>query len=99
MHNLLTYLKQCLCSNANLALCIVFKYGCRYEFGLLILITMGSKKLQSKISTRNQNNTEEIRDKDRERKRKKKAIFRGEEVAHPPMMGQSNAIANNIGMI
>ena len=60
---------------------------------------MGSKKCRSKISTRNQSNTEEIREKERERKRKKRAILRGEEVANQPMMGESNAIANNIGMI
>ena len=60
---------------------------------------MESKKRRSKISTRNQNNTKEIRDKDKERKKKKRAILRGEEVANQPMMGESNAIANNIGMI
>ena len=60
---------------------------------------MGSKKRRSKISTWNQSNTEEIREKDRERKRKKRAILRGEEVANQPMMGESNAIANNIGII
>ena len=59
---------------------------------------MGRKKRQSKISTRNQINTKEIREKDRERKRKKRAILRGEEVANQPMMGESNAIANNIGI-
>ena len=60
---------------------------------------MGSKKRRSKIFTRNQSNTEEIREKDREIKRKKRAILRGEEVANHPMMGESNAIANNIAMI
>ena len=51
------------------------------------MITMGSKKHRSKISSRNQINTEEIREKDRERKRKKRAILGGEEVANQPMMG------------
>ena len=60
---------------------------------------MGSKKRRSKISTRNQSNTEEIREKDREIKRKKIAILRGEEVANQRMMGESNAIVNNIGII
>ena len=61
---------------------------------------MGSKKRRNKISyTRNQSNAEEIREEDRERKRKKRAILRGEEVANQPMMGESNAITNNIGMI
>ena len=60
---------------------------------------MGSKNRRSKISIRNQINTEEIREKDRERNRKKRAILRGEEVANQPMMGESNAIANNIGII
>ena len=60
---------------------------------------MGSKKRRSKISTRNQINTEEIREKYRERKRKKRAILKGEVVANQPMMGESNAIANNIGII
>ena len=59
---------------------------------------MGSKKHRSKISTRNQSNTKEIREKDRERKRKKRAILRGE-FANQPMMRESNAIATNIGMI
>ena len=59
---------------------------------------MGSKKRRSKISSRNQSNTEEIREKDRER-RKKRAILRGEEVANQSIMGESNAIANNIGII
>ena len=59
---------------------------------------MGSKK-HRKISTRNQSNTEEISEKYRERKRKKRAILIGEEVSNQPMMGESNAIANNIGMI
>ena len=62
-------------------------------------ITMGSKKRRSKISTRNQRNTEEIREKDRERKRKKRAILRGEEVANQPIIGELNAIPNNIGII
>ena len=52
---------------------------------------MGSKKRQSKISTRNQSNIEEIREKDRERKRKKRPILRGEEVANQRMKGESNA--------
>ena len=99
LHNWLTYLKQCLCSNANLALCIVFRYCCRYGFGLLILITMGSKKRWSKISSRNQSNTQKIREKDRERKRKKRAILRGEEIANQPIMGELNVIAINIGII
>ena len=60
---------------------------------------MGSKKHRSKISSKNQNNIEEIREKDRERKRRKRAILRGEEVANQPMMGESNVISNNIGMI
>ena len=60
---------------------------------------MGSKKRRSKISTRNQSNIEEIREKDRERKREKRAILRGEEISNQPMMGESNAIANNIGII
>ena len=60
---------------------------------------MGSKKRQSKISISNQSNTEEIREKDRERKRKKRAILRGEEVENQPMMQESNAIADNIGII
>ena len=59
---------------------------------------MGSKKRRSKISSRNQINTKEIREKDRERKRKKRAILRGEEVSNQAMMGESNAIANNIGI-
>ena len=49
---------------------------------------MGSKKRRSKISFRNQSNTEEIREKDGERKRKKRAILRGEEVANQPIMGE-----------
>ena len=60
---------------------------------------MGSKKRPSKISTRNQSNTKEIREKGRERRRKKRAILRGGEVANQPMMGESNSIANNIGII
>ena len=60
---------------------------------------MGRNKHRSKISTSNQSNTEEIREKDREKKRKKRAILRGEEVANQPMMGESNSIANNIGLI
>ena len=60
---------------------------------------MGSKKNWSKISTRNQSNTKEIREKDRERKRKKRAILRGDRFANQPIMGESNAIANNIGTI
>ena len=51
---------------------------------------MGSNKSRSKISTKNQSNTEEIREKDRERKRKKRAILRGEELANQAMMGESN---------
>ena len=43
---------------------------------------MGSKKRRSKISTRNQSNTEEIREKYGEIKRKKRAILRGEDVAN-----------------
>ena len=60
---------------------------------------MGSKKNRSKISSRNQSNIKEIREKDKERKRKKRAILIGEAVANQPMMGESNAIANNIGII
>ena len=60
---------------------------------------MGIKKPQNKISTRNQSNTEEIREKDRERKRKKRAILRGEEVVNQPIIGELNAISNNIGII
>ena len=60
---------------------------------------MGSKRHRSKISSRNQSNTEEIKEKDRERKRKKRAILRGEEVTNQHMMGESNAIAKNIGII
>ena len=60
---------------------------------------MRSKKRQSKISSRNQSNTEEIREKDRERKRKKRAILRGEEVANQPILGELNVISNNIGII
>ena len=60
---------------------------------------MGSKKRRSKISSRNQSNTKEIREKDTERKRKKRAILRGEEVANQPIIGELNAIANNIGII
>ena len=61
---------------------------------------MGSKKHRSKISSRNQSNTEEIREKDRERKRNKRAILRGrEEVANQPILGELNAIFNNIGII
>ena len=59
---------------------------------------MGSKKRRSKISSRNQSNTEEIREKYRERKRKKRAILKGEEVVNQAMMGESNAMANNIGI-
>ena len=77
----------------------MFTYCCRCEFGLLILITIGRKKRRIKISTRNQINTEEIREKNRERKRKKRAILRGKEVTNQPMMGESNAIANNIGIL
>ena len=51
---------------------------------------MGRKKRRSTISSRNQRNTKEIREKDRERKRKKRAILRAEEVANQPMMGESN---------
>ena len=64
-----------------------------------MFITMGSKKRRSKISSRNQSNTKEIREKDTERKRKKRAILRGEEVANQPIIGELNAIANNIGII
>ena len=60
---------------------------------------MGSKKHRSKISSRNQSNTEEIREKDRERKREKRAILRGEEVANQPTIGELNVISNNIGII
>ena len=60
---------------------------------------MGSKKHRSKISTRNQSNTVEIREKDREKQRGKKTILTGEEVANQPMMGESNSIANNICII
>ena len=60
---------------------------------------MGSKKRWSKISSSNQSNTEEIREKDRERKRNKRAILRGEEVASQPILGELNAISNNIGII
>ena len=56
---------------------------------------MGRKKCQSKISSRNQSNTE----KDRERKRNKRAILRGEEVANQPILGELNSIFNNIGVI
>ena len=59
---------------------------------------MGSKKRRSKISCRNQSNTKEIREKDRERKRNKRAILRGE-VANQPILGELNAIFNNIGII
>ena len=58
----------------------------------------GNQKHQSKISCRNQSNTEEIREKDREKK-EKRAILRGEEVANQPMMGESSSIANNICLI
>ena len=61
---------------------------------------MESKKCRSKLSSRNQRNTEEIREKDRERKRNKRAILRGpEEVANQPILGELNAISNNIGII
>ena len=60
---------------------------------------MRSKKRRSKISTRNQINTEEIREKYRERKRKKRAILRGEEAANQRIIGELNVIANNIGII
>ena len=60
---------------------------------------MGSKKRRSTKYNRNQIDIEEIREKDRERKRKKRTILRGKEVANQPMMGESNAIANNIGII
>ena len=63
------------------------------------MITIGWKKRRIKISSRNQRNTEEIREKYRERKRKKRAILIAEEVSNQPMMGESNAIANNIGII
>ena len=59
---------------------------------------MGRKKRRSKISTRNRSNTEEITEKDRGKKREKREILRGEEVANQAMMGESNAIANNIGI-
>ena len=58
-----------------------------------------AKTVEVKTSSTNQRNTEEIREKDRERKREKRAILRGEEVANQPMMGESNDIANNIGII
>ena len=57
---------------------------------------MGRKKRRSKISSRNQSNTEEIKEKDREIKRKKRAILRGEEVVNQPIMGELNSIANNM---
>ena len=60
---------------------------------------MGSKKRRSKISSRNQINTKEIREKHREIKWKKRAILRGEEVPNQPIMEKSNIISNNIGMI
>ena len=60
---------------------------------------MGRKKRWSKISSRNQSNTEEIREKDGERKRKKRAILRGEEVANQPIIEELNVISNNIGII
>ena len=60
---------------------------------------MGSKKRRSKISSSNQINTEEIREKDREKKRKKREILRGEEVANQPILGELNVIPNNIGII
>ena len=47
---------------------------------------MGNKKHLSKISSWNQSNTKEIREKDRERKRKKSAILRGQEVANQPII-------------
>ena len=55
---------------------------------------MGRKKHRSKISSRNQRNTKEKREKEG-----KRAILRGEEVVNQVMMGESNAIANNIGII
>ena len=60
---------------------------------------MGRKKRKSKISSRNQRNTKEIRETDRERKWKKRAILRGEEVANQPIIGELNVISNNIGII
>ena len=57
------------------------------------MITVGSKKRRSKISSRNQSNTEEIREKYRERKRKKIAILRGKEVPNQPIIGELNVIA------
>ena len=60
---------------------------------------MRSKKRRSKISSRNQSNTEEIRAKDRERKRNKRAILRGGEVANQPILRELNATFNNIGII
>ena len=60
---------------------------------------MGSKKRRSKTSSRNQRNTEEIREKDRERKREKRAILRGEEVANQPIIGELNVISNSIGIV
>ena len=60
---------------------------------------MGSKKCRSKISSRNQSNTKEIREKHRERKREKRAFLRGEEVSNQPIIGELNAISSNIGII
>ena len=60
---------------------------------------MGSKKRRSKISSRNQSNSEEIREKDRKRKRNKREILKGEEVANQAILGQLNAISNNIGIL
>ena len=59
---------------------------------------MGRKKCWSKISSRNQSNAEEIREKDRERKRKKRAILKGE-VVNQPIIGKLNVISKNIGII
>jgi len=53
---------------------------------------MGTKKRRIRKNSRNQIDTEEIREKDRERKRKIRAILRGEEVANQPIMGESNDI-------
>ena len=60
---------------------------------------MGSKKCWSRKYSQNQIDTEEIREKYRERKRKRTIVFRGEEVANQPMMGESNDIVNYIGKI
>ena len=84
IHKLQTYLKQCLCSNANLAFCILFTY--------CLQVLMESNKHRTRKNSWNQIDTEEIREKDRERQRKTRVILRGEEVLNQP-------IANNIGNI